>query len=127
MNRFNEEMIENLFGYNAAAEKNKATNKKSSASQDPSSNFVQIIDGKKAQNLSILLKALNVTTNEVCDALNEGNFLLTFIMFSSHFVSLCCQSKRVLFSYGSKIVRIDLQTFLATFNLYDPFPFTYFF
>nr|GEV44362.1 formin-like protein 5 [Tanacetum cinerariifolium] len=73
--QFNEEMIENLFGYNAAAEKNKANNKKSSASQDPSSNFVQIIDGKKAQNLSILLKALNVTTNEVCDALNEGTEL----------------------------------------------------
>ncbi|GJW37933.1 formin-like protein 5 [Tanacetum coccineum] len=74
--QFNEEMIENLFGYNAAAEKNKANNKKTSASQDPSSNFVQIIDGKKAQNLSILLKALNVTTNEVCDALNEAERFL---------------------------------------------------
>ncbi|KAI3787768.1 hypothetical protein L2E82_00179 [Cichorium intybus] len=73
MNRFNEEMIENLFGYNAN-EKNKGSTRKSS-SQDPSSNFVQIIDAKKAQNLSILLKALNVTTNEVCDALKEGNEL----------------------------------------------------
>lgn len=71
MNRFNEEMIENLFGYNAT-EKNKGGNNKKSSSQDPSSNFVQIIDSKKAQNLSILLKALNVTTNEVCDALKEG-------------------------------------------------------
>ncbi|KAL4554922.1 hypothetical protein LXL04_037531 [Taraxacum kok-saghyz] len=68
--QFNEEMIENLFGYN---EKNKTGNKKSS--QDPSSKMVQLIDGKKAQNLSILLKALNVTTNEVCDALKEGNEL----------------------------------------------------
>ncbi|XP_024966162.1 formin-like protein 5 [Cynara cardunculus var. scolymus] len=72
--QFNEEMIENLFGYNAA-DKNKTNNKKSSAAQDPSSHFVQIIDSKKAQNLSILLKALNVTTNEVCDALKEGNEL----------------------------------------------------
>ncbi|KAI3526717.1 hypothetical protein L1887_05979 [Cichorium endivia] len=72
--QFNEEMIENLFGYNASNEKNKGSTRKSS-SQDPSSNFVQIIDAKKAQNLSILLKALNVTTNEVCDALKEGNEL----------------------------------------------------
>ncbi|KAJ9562802.1 hypothetical protein OSB04_007962 [Centaurea solstitialis] len=72
--QFNEEMIENLFGYNAV-DKNKSSNKKSSAAQDPSSNYVQIIDSKKAQNLSILLKALNVTTNEVCDALKEGNEL----------------------------------------------------
>ncbi|KAL8237801.1 hypothetical protein R6Q59_018882 [Mikania micrantha] len=71
--QFNEEMIENLFGYNAT-EKNKGNNKKSS-SQDPTSNLVQIIDSKKAQNLSILLKALNVTTNEVCDALREGTEL----------------------------------------------------
>ncbi|CAH1449842.1 unnamed protein product [Lactuca virosa] len=69
--QFNEEMIENLFGYN---EKNKGSNRKSS-SQDPSSNIIQIIDGKKAQNLSIHLKAINITTNEVCDALKEGNEL----------------------------------------------------
>ncbi|KAJ0684621.1 putative formin, FH2 domain-containing protein [Helianthus annuus] len=74
--QFNEEMIENLFGYNNAAEKNKGSNnKKKTSSQDPSSNLVQILDPKKAQNLSILLKALNVTTNEVCDALKEGSEL----------------------------------------------------
>ncbi|GAU39195.1 hypothetical protein TSUD_270390 [Trifolium subterraneum] len=33
----------------------------------------KIIDPRKAQNLSILLRALNVTTVEVIDALNEGN------------------------------------------------------
>ncbi|CAN4102781.1 unnamed protein product [Withania somnifera] len=35
----------------------------------------QTIDQKKAQNLSILLKALNMTNEEVCDALKEGNEL----------------------------------------------------
>ncbi|KAI7753746.1 hypothetical protein M8C21_013345, partial [Ambrosia artemisiifolia] len=73
--QFNEEMIENLFGYHAA-EKNKGNNNnKKTSLQDPSSNLVQIIEPKKAQNLSILLKALNVTTNEVCDALKEGSEL----------------------------------------------------
>ncbi|XP_076889645.1 uncharacterized protein LOC143540483 [Bidens hawaiensis] len=75
--QFNEEMIENLFGYSAHTEKKKGNNNnnKKSSSLDPSSNLVQIIDPKKAQNLSILLKALNVTTNEVCDALKEGSEL----------------------------------------------------
>ncbi|XP_076928294.1 uncharacterized protein LOC143592215 [Bidens hawaiensis] len=75
--QFNEEMIENLFGYSTHTEKKKGNNNnnKKSSSLDPSSNLVQIIDPKKAQNLSILLKALNVTTNEVCDALKEGSEL----------------------------------------------------
>ncbi|KAG5546376.1 hypothetical protein RHGRI_018529 [Rhododendron griersonianum] len=72
--QFNEEMIETLFGY-ATPEKNKNEAKKESSSQDPSTQYIQIIDSKKAQNLSILLRALNVTTEEVCDALQEGNEL----------------------------------------------------
>ncbi|CAI0436540.1 unnamed protein product [Linum tenue] len=67
--QFNEEMIENLFGY-TAPEKNKVEKKKNS-SQEPASQFIQILDPKKAQNLSILLRALNVTTEEVSDALLE--------------------------------------------------------
>lgn len=71
INRFSEEMIETLFGYNAT-DKNKDHTRKNSASQDPTFQYIQIIDPKKAQNLSILLKALNVTTEEICDALKEG-------------------------------------------------------
>ncbi|XP_028056000.1 formin-like protein 3 [Camellia sinensis] len=71
----NEEMMETLFGY-ASAEKNKNERRQ----KDPSSfenvrQFIQIIDPKKSQNLAILLKALNVTTEEVCDALKEGDSL----------------------------------------------------
>ncbi|XP_071736650.1 formin-like protein 3 [Rutidosis leptorrhynchoides] len=72
--QFSEEMIETLFGYNnAAADKSNDHSRKNS--QDPTFQYVQIIDPKKAQNLSILLKALNVTTEEICDALKEGNEL----------------------------------------------------
>ncbi|CAN6861350.1 unnamed protein product [Brassica oleracea] len=67
--QFNEEMIESLFGY-AAADKIKSDKKGASAPQ-----FVQILEPKKGQNLSILLRALNATTEEVCDALREGNEL----------------------------------------------------
>ncbi|KAL1206516.1 Formin-like protein 5 [Cardamine amara subsp. amara] len=71
--QFNEEMIESLFGY-AAADKNK-NEKKGSSGQAALPQFVQILEPKKGQNLSILLRALNATTEEVCDALREGNEL----------------------------------------------------
>ncbi|KAM7277077.1 hypothetical protein ACFE04_018943 [Oxalis oulophora] len=66
--QFNEEMIETLFGYTNDS-KGKNIRKKESA--EPSSQFIQIIDRRKAQNLSILLRALNVTTEEVVDALRN--------------------------------------------------------
>ncbi|KAJ9153706.1 hypothetical protein P3X46_027120 [Hevea brasiliensis] len=72
--QFNEEMIETLFGY-APADRNKTDRKKESSSQDSTFHYIQILDTKKAQNLSILLRALNVTIEEVCDALHEGNEL----------------------------------------------------
>ena len=65
-------MIESLFGY-TNVEKNKIDSKKESASSEPQ--YIQIINPKKAQNLSILLRALNVTTEEVYDALKEGDSL----------------------------------------------------
>lgn len=71
--QFSEEMIESLFGY-APVDKNKDTNKFSPLRDTPN-HPIQIIDQKKAQNLAIILKALNVTTEEVCDALKEGNEL----------------------------------------------------
>ncbi|XLR24319.1 hypothetical protein HN51_070822 [Arachis hypogaea] len=72
--QFNEEMIETLFGYNAV-DKNNGQRGKESFAQDPSPQYIQIIDKKKAHNLLILLRALNVTMEEVCDALYEGNEL----------------------------------------------------
>ncbi|KAL6529620.1 hypothetical protein OROGR_015243 [Orobanche gracilis] len=75
--QFSEEMIESLFGYAPAAPagKNKNEVNESSSSQNVPPKYIQLIDAKKSQNLAILLKALNVTTEEVCDALKEGNEL----------------------------------------------------
>ena len=64
-------MIQSLFGYNNM-DKNKIDRKRELASPELSIQYIQIIDAKKAQNLSILLRALNVTTEEVIDALQEG-------------------------------------------------------
>ena len=38
-----------------------------------------MLDPKKAQNIAIALRALNVTIEEVCEALSEGNF--SFFIF----------------------------------------------
>ncbi|KAK7312745.1 hypothetical protein VNO77_36839 [Canavalia gladiata] len=66
----NEQMMETLFGF---TNQNRNERRKDSSSMDNSVHYIQIIEPKKAQNLSILLRALNVTTAEVVDALNEGN------------------------------------------------------
>ncbi|GAB2258773.1 hypothetical protein Droror1_Dr00014933 [Drosera rotundifolia] len=76
---FNEEMIETLFGYNAT-EKSKPEQNKELSTRDPPVQFIQIIDPKKAQNLAILLRALNVTNEEVRDALQEGKELPTELL-----------------------------------------------
>ncbi|KAG2325106.1 hypothetical protein Bca4012_039595 [Brassica carinata] len=71
--QFNEEAMESLFGYNDG-NKNKNV-QRGDASRDSHVQYIQIIDPRKAQNLSILLRALNVTTEEVVDAIKEGNEL----------------------------------------------------
>lgn len=75
--RFNEEAIESLFGYNA--DKNKKEVKKGSSS-DVSNEPVRILDPKKSQNLAILLRALNVTIEEVSDALHEGEAINVYCL-----------------------------------------------
>ncbi|MBA0573909.1 hypothetical protein Golob_001157, partial [Gossypium lobatum] len=69
--QLNDAKIETLFGY-SPVEKSKS-DKKESTAQEPQ--FIQLLDGKKAQNLAIMLRALNVTSEEVSDALVEGNEL----------------------------------------------------
>lgn len=71
-------MIESLFGYNNV-DKNKNERKKESSTSEAPVQYIQIIETKKAQNLSILLRALNVTTEEVIDALKEGETLSLFL------------------------------------------------
>ncbi|KAG0492501.1 hypothetical protein HPP92_005899 [Vanilla planifolia] len=56
--QFNEEMIETLFGYNAAD--NRRNEPKRELKIDSSSQRIQILDPKKSQNLAISLKAQNV-------------------------------------------------------------------
>ncbi|CAM8947769.1 unnamed protein product [Rhodiola kirilowii] len=65
--QLNEEMIESLFMVNS-------TNHRVCRNILPSTNQENhVLDSRKSQNIAILLRALNVTTDEVCEALLEGN------------------------------------------------------
>ncbi|OMO62720.1 Actin-binding FH2/DRF autoregulatory [Corchorus capsularis] len=69
--KLNEEMIETLFVVNTPNSKpNNTTPRSVLPSPNPEN---RVLDPKKAQNIAILLRAVNVTVEEVCDALLEGN------------------------------------------------------
>lgn len=74
-------MIETQFGNALPDDKIRNEHKKGSSSQEPSTQYIQIIDSKKSQNISILLRALNVITEQVCNALQEGSNILLFYLF----------------------------------------------
>ncbi|PIA25193.1 hypothetical protein AQUCO_12300024v1 [Aquilegia coerulea] len=69
--QLNEEMIETLFVVNANNLNSKETNWRPVLPSPNQEN--RVLDPKKSQNIAILLRALNVTVGEVCEALLEGN------------------------------------------------------
>ncbi|CAI9275631.1 unnamed protein product [Lactuca saligna] len=72
--QLNEETMVGLFGY-VAAQNKKERNGKMESNLHPQAKLIQIIDVKKSQNLAILLRALNVTTEQVCEAVKKGTQL----------------------------------------------------
>ena len=66
--RLNEEMIETLF----TASNSNARDGIRRPLMPPLNQENQVLDPKKSQNIAILLRALNVTIEEVCEALLEG-------------------------------------------------------
>lgn len=74
-------MIETLFVVNTPNPKPKDTTPRSVLA--PQNHEDRVLDPKKSQNISILLRAVNVTVEEVCEALLEGMnfiFLLSFVV-----------------------------------------------
>ncbi|XP_031479436.1 formin-like protein 1 [Nymphaea colorata] len=69
--QLNEEMIETLFLSKATDTTPKETSKRVVLPSPVQEN--RVLDPKKSQNIAILLRALNVTKEEVCEALVEGN------------------------------------------------------
>ncbi|KAL2238472.1 UNVERIFIED_CONTAM: Formin-like protein 1 [Sesamum indicum] len=71
--KLNEEMIETLFVVNTPKPTPKETNRWQVLPPPGQDNGNRVLDPKKAQNIAILLRALNVTVEEVCEGLLEGN------------------------------------------------------
>ncbi|KAL3642118.1 hypothetical protein CASFOL_012933 [Castilleja foliolosa] len=69
--QLNEEMIETLFTANSSNMNAKHGVRRQINSETSQENL--LLDPKKSQNIAILLRALNVTVDEVCEALVEGN------------------------------------------------------
>ena len=70
--------MESLFGCNSAT---------SSAPKEPTRRSVlppvqedRVLDPKKSQNIAILLRALNVTRDEVSEALLDGELIYSIIL-----------------------------------------------
>ncbi|XP_060192383.1 formin-like protein 6 [Lycium barbarum] len=69
--QLNEDMMESLFGCNSAnSVPNEATRK---SVLPPVERENKVLDPKKSQNIAIMLRALNVTKDEVSEALLNGN------------------------------------------------------
>ncbi|KAL0332334.1 UNVERIFIED_CONTAM: Formin-like protein 6 [Sesamum calycinum] len=69
--QLNEDAMESLFGCNSANSGPKETTRKSPLPVMEQEN--RVLDPKKSQNIAILLRALNVTKEEVSEALLDGN------------------------------------------------------
>lgn len=74
--RLNEEMIETLFVVNFSKDRTKHPTMPVLNQEN------RVLDPKKSQNIAILLRALNVTIDEVCEALLEGKRAGYFMEFS---------------------------------------------
>lgn len=76
--RFDDELMETLFGYNAAKRKSPETKYISSStgsSNSASPAQIFILDPRKSQNTAIVLKSLAISRKEILDALLEGRGL----------------------------------------------------
>ncbi|XP_014498111.1 formin-like protein 1 [Vigna radiata var. radiata] len=68
--KLNEKMIETLFVVNTPNPK--AKDATTNSISHPPNQEERVLDPKKSQNICILLKALNITIEEVCEALLQG-------------------------------------------------------
>jgi len=71
--------METLFGCKStgSASKENVTRRSVLPPAEPEN---RVLDPKKSQNIAILLRALNVTRDEVCEALLDGKFICLFII-----------------------------------------------
>jgi len=81
--RFDDDLIETLFGYTTANNKillrNEVSSSRSSSNPTPATQ-VFILEPRKSQNTAIVLKSLAISRKEILDALLEGHGLNTDVL-----------------------------------------------
>jgi hypothetical protein len=101
--RLDEKMIESLFGYDPNQKvKNEVTNPSVPVPRQKA----QILDPRKSQNIAILLRALDVTKDEVCDALLEGDGLSTEFLEKVVKITLTREEEGKLKDYNGDISKL---------------------
>lgn len=78
--RLNEEMIETLFVVKTPKTNPNEATRWQVLPPPAFDNGDKVLDPKKSQNIAILLKALHVTVDEVCEGLSEG-IIQHFLLF----------------------------------------------
>ncbi|KAL0342766.1 UNVERIFIED_CONTAM: Formin-like protein 8 [Sesamum calycinum] len=73
--RFDDELMESLFGYTTACQNSTEKSKKASYHQQRSLPQYHQIDPRKSQNVAIVLKSLAISRKEILDALLDGRGL----------------------------------------------------
>ncbi|XP_076908320.1 formin-like protein 4 [Bidens hawaiensis] len=73
--RFDDELIETLFGYNATKTKTKEAKYLSPASTSTPNVHISLFDPRKSQNIAIVLKSLATSRKEIIEAISEGRGL----------------------------------------------------
>ncbi|EPS73587.1 hypothetical protein M569_01164, partial [Genlisea aurea] len=71
--QLDEDAMESLFGCNSTASAQKNGGRKHAPPPSVSEHEIRVLDPKKSQNIAILLRALNVTVEEVTESLLEGS------------------------------------------------------
>lgn len=75
VNRFDDEMIENLFGYTTANRRTPGSTNMSIGSSPATPPQIFILDPRKSQNTAIVLRSLAISRKEITEALLEGQGL----------------------------------------------------
>ncbi|KAB5524909.1 hypothetical protein DKX38_022658 [Salix brachista] len=114
--RFDDDLIETLFGYTTANNKtllrNEVSSSRSSSSPTPAAQ-VFILEPRKSQNTAIVLKSLAISRKEILDALLEGHGLHTDVLEKLTRISPTQEEAVKIIQYrGSPSKLADAESFL---------------
>ncbi|XP_076907735.1 formin-like protein 4 [Bidens hawaiensis] len=111
--RFDDELIETLFGYNATKTKTTEAKYLSPASNSTPNVQISLLDPRKSQNIAIVLKSLGTSRKEIIEAISEGRGLNGDILEKLTIISPTVEeASRILQFNGNPTKLPDAESFL---------------